>query len=53
MSLLEVYIYYKRGIYSNVCDQNKSVNNSSKSLNYHLNISKICIWDNMGVEGPR
>ena len=107
MSLLEVYILYKRGIYSNVCDQNNSVNNSvqlfvsymqvwyrldkyiiknkqnqckfwyhrsllllsqppspalrllllkkfgSKSLNYHWNISKNCIWDNMGVEGPR
>ena len=25
----------------------------SKSLNYHWNISKNCIWDNMGVEGPR
>ena len=24
-----------------------------KSLNYHWNISKNCIWDNMGVEGPR
>ena len=23
----------------------------SKSLNYHWNISKNCIWDNMGVEG--
>ena len=23
-----IYIYYKRGIYSNVCDQNNSVNNS-------------------------
>ena len=25
----------------------------SKSLNYHWNISKDCILDNMGVEGPR
>ena len=25
----------------------------SKLLNYHWNISKNCIWDNMGVEGPR